>query len=93
LSEAALRVPDIVDLDLKLRFGEQTVPALRNGLESGSFNDLAGLLDWLRGEVAAMTPGTDPLPALKSAIAYVCTEWDGAVPSPLLVELKRWAAV
>jgi len=92
LNETALLLPDIVDLDLKLHYGEQTVPALRKGLEDNTFASFPVLLDWLRGEAAAMTPGTDPLPALKSSLAYLGEERDGKIQSPLLADLKAWAA-
>ncbi len=92
LTEASLLLPDIVDLDRKRSFEEETVPALRAGLEDGRFAGLDALLDWLRREVAAMTPGSDPLPALTAPVAHLCAEWAGeGVASPLLDKLAAWA--
>ncbi len=91
LSEAALLLPDIVDLEKKQKFDGETIPALRQGLASGAFAGLAPLHEWLRKEVAAMTPGSDPLPAVKAPVAYLCGEWAGEVESPLLAELASWA--
>ncbi len=91
LSEAALLLPDIVDLDKKRTFEARTVPALRAALSDGRFADLSGLLDWLRGEVAAMTPGSDPLPALKAPVAHLCREWASEGAPALAGELRAWA--
>jgi hypothetical protein len=95
LSEAALLLPDIVDLDRKQEFDERTTPALRQGLGDGRFADLDALLAWLREEVAAMTPGSDPLPALKAPVGRLCSQWQGqwqreGVASPLLGDLVTW---
>ncbi len=93
LTEASLLLPDIIDLDRKRSFEDQTAPALRAGLEDGRFASLEALLDWLRDEVAAMTPGSDPLPALKTPVAHLCAEWAGdGVASERLDELKGWTA-
>ncbi len=92
LTEASLLLPDIVDLDRKRSFEDRTAPALRSGLVDGSFASLDALLDWLRGEVAAMTPGSDPLPALKAPVAHLCGHWaNEGVVSPRLDELEGWA--
>ncbi len=93
LTEASLLLPDIIDLDTKLGFEGHTVPALRAGLEDDSHDRLEALLDWLRGEVAAMTPGSDPLPALKGPVAHLCARWAGeGLASARLDELAAWAA-
>ncbi|MCP3958541.1 MAG: hypothetical protein GY719_11865 [bacterium] len=92
LTEASLLLPDIVDLDRKRGFEEGTVPQLREALGDGRFAGLDALLDWLRGEVAAMTPGSNPLPALQAPVAHLCAEWaEGGGASPLLDELRAWA--
>jgi hypothetical protein len=50
------------------------------------------LLAWLRSQAAAMTPGADPLPALKAPMAYLCDQWAAELRgSPVLAELKTWA--
>jgi phosphoglucomutase len=92
LGTAALLLPDIVDLDRKIEFETHTVPALRERLRDGAFASLDELLAWLGGEVAAMTPGTDALPALKASVAWLCAQWKGELgDAPLLAELERWA--
>ncbi len=65
----------------KQAFDGKTVPALHQGLADGRFADLGALQEWLRGEVAAMTPGSDPLPAVKAPVAHLCGEWAGEVES------------
>jgi hypothetical protein len=89
---AALLLPDIIDLDQKLRFERETVPALRAALERGEHADLEALLAWLRERITAMTPGTDPLPAVKAPLHWLCAQWrsDGLV-GPLPEALARWA--
>lgn len=92
LTEATLLLPDIIDLDRKQSFEDATVPALREALNDGRFDSLDDLLAWLRSEVAAMTPGSDPLPALKAPLAFLCIEWFGSGDLPgLLGEFRNWA--
>ena len=39
-----------------------------------------------------MTPGADPLPALKAPLAYLCSRWaEEMAGTPLLAELEQWA--
>jgi hypothetical protein len=46
----------------------------------------------LRGEVTAMIPGADPLPALKAPVAHLCAQWSEDLGStPLFVDLANWA--
>jgi phosphoglucomutase/phosphomannomutase len=92
LEAPALLLPDIVDLERKQEFQARVLPALRAALADGRFASLEALLDWLRGEVAAMTPGSDALPALKEPIAYVCEAWREELPAaPLREALAAWA--
>ncbi len=92
LSEASLMLPDIIDLNRKLDFEQQTVPQMREALEKGTFASLEDLLAWLREQVAAMTPGANPLPALKAPLAHLCDQWSAeAKNSALLGELTAWA--
>jgi phosphoglucomutase/phosphomannomutase len=91
LGTAGLLLPDIVDLDRKLEFQQRTVRELRDALASGRYARLDALLDWLRGAVAAMTPGADALPALKESLACLCEQWKGELSdAPLLAELTNW---
>ncbi len=91
LDEAALLLPDIIDLEGKQRFGRETVPRLRDAMGSGRFTLLDELLDWLRREAASMTPAADPLPALKPALASLCRQWRRESGMVLVEELERWA--
>jgi phosphoglucomutase/phosphomannomutase len=92
LDEAGLRLPDIIDLDQKMQFEHHTVPQLHEALARNRFTSLGDLLDWLHKKVAAMTPGADPLPALKSPIGSLCRAWASeGLASPLLTQLGNWA--
>jgi phosphoglucomutase len=92
LGEAGGLLPDIIDLDRKQDFEQDTVPRLRQALTGKAFASLDDLLAWLRGQVAAMTPGADPLPALKAPMAYLCNKWATDFGElPLLTELTTWA--
>jgi phosphoglucomutase len=93
LSEETLYLPDIIDLNQKHQFEHTTGPALREALSTGKFKDLSETLAWLRDRSARMTPGADPLPALKGAVATLCNRWaKEKLTAPLLDELRRWAA-
>jgi phosphoglucomutase/phosphomannomutase len=94
LDEAALLLPDMIDLELKRSFQRRTIPRLWESLSTGKCGNLADCLRWLRDqeEVAAMTPRKDPLPALKGPLAYLTKRWMQEKPGvPLVEELHRWA--
>jgi hypothetical protein len=92
LGDPGLLLPDIIDIGRKQEFERTTIPQLRESLAQGRFQNLDGLLNWLRGEVAAMTPGADPLPALRASVAHLCREWKKELgTAPLLIELAAWA--
>jgi len=92
LERPALLLPDIVDLDRKLEFQQRTLPALEQALTDGRHGSLDALLAWLRGEVAAMAPGSDALPAVKEAIAHWCQSRRGALhAAALAAPLEQWA--
>lgn len=95
LSDAALLLPDIVDLDRKVDFDTKTVPQLRKKLSNGGFTSLeVDLLPWLREHVAAMTPGADPLPAVKLSLAAVCADWQEEMrDAPCFSELAAWCGL
>lgn len=94
LGEPGLLLPDLVDIGRKQDFERKTVPQLRQAIGQGRFVSLENLLDWLREEVAAMTPGANPLPALRASVAYLCRQWEKDLKnSPLLNELAAWAGV
>ena len=95
LDEAALLLPDMIDLGLKQGFQQRTVPPLWEALSKGKFTNLTDCIRWLREqeEVAAMTPKKDPLPALKGPLAYLTRHWMQEKPGlSLIEELHRWAA-
>lgn len=92
LNDAALLLPDIVDLGLKQHFDTETVPKLHDAIEQKVFNDLDDFFVWLRKETAAMFPGTDPLPALKAPTAYLCQHWAEEFSDiSLLADINNWA--
>ena len=94
LGEPGLLLPDIIDIGRKQDFERNTVPRLREAITQGRFKNLDDLLDWLRSEVAAMTPGADPLPALRASIAHLCRQWEKEISgAPLFTELVAWAGV
>ncbi len=92
LSEAALWLPDLVDFDRKRAFEDKTAAQLRAALADNRFGSLEDLLAWLRAETASMTPGADPLPALKAPVACLLRTWKLDVRRmPLSAELDAWA--
>ncbi len=93
LDMAALLLPDIVDLQRKQQFQHTTLPQLREAIAGGKLKHGADCLKWLgeREEIRGMTPGADPLPALKSPLAYVAREWMAQLGRvPALTELEEW---
>lgn len=92
IGEAALRLPDLVELGQKVTFETETLPTLHSKLASGAFADEQEMLGWLREQVTAMTPGANPLPAIKAAVAYACDEWAEALgEANRFRELRAWA--
>ena len=92
LSEASLRLSDMIDLDHKQAFDDKTLAQLRQALLSGSFLSLDETLAWLREETTGMIPGADPLPALKAPLAVLCEQWQNELPpSSALSALRQWA--
>lgn len=92
LSEAALLLPDIIELERKRDFDQHTIGRLHEILQKKDFTSLAQLLSWLQTEASAMVPGTDPLPALKAPLAYLCNQWRAEFSAlPVFVELEDWA--
>jgi phosphoglucomutase len=92
LDESALLLPDLVDVDRKREFEQTTVPKLRDAITQGRFENLEALLTWLKTEAAGMTPGADPLPALKASIFYLCDQWQGKLGyGGLLAGMRSWA--
>ncbi|MFQ5740408.1 MAG: hypothetical protein ACE5JX_15475 [Acidobacteriota bacterium] len=92
LGQAAMLLPDIVDLDRKRHFERVTTPHLLQALEKGSFRRLSDLLSWLREEATGMTPGANPLPALKAPVACLCRQWVDRLPATSLrSRLRDWA--
>jgi hypothetical protein len=92
LDQAALLLPDIVAFERKEAYQKTTLPQLKEGLTSQRWAVLPEVHAWLRDQTALMTPGADPLPALKASLAHVLEEWSGQMePGPLYSELRTWA--
>jgi phosphoglucomutase/phosphomannomutase len=98
LGPVGLLLPDIIDIDQKVRFERKTMPRLLKRATTatraaGRTRQLADTLQWLRRETAAMTPGADPLPAIKGVLAHQSRQWskNRALRSPALTELAKWA--
>ena len=92
LDDPALLLPDIVDLARKTEFQAHTVPALHDALKSSKFRNLDECLQWLKTEASLMTPGANPLPALKAPVAYLCQQWSNeGIKAELLKDLSQWA--
>ena len=94
LSEAGLLLSDIIDLSHKRTFDTTTIPQLRQAFLCGSLPSLDDTLSWLRAETAGMTPGADPLPALRAPLAALCEQWQTeGLSSPALEALRRWTRI
>ena len=94
LGEAALLLPDMIDLDGKIEFEQQVVPRLYAALSAGRFARLEDLLVWLREQVATLLPGVDLLPGLKAPVAFLCKtqSWvEGLKGNSVAAELRDWA--
>ncbi len=90
LGEAGLLLPDIIELERKQYFEQTVAPQLEKSLATGSFDDLNELLAWLRE--SDMTPGTNPLPALKTSIGFLCGQWKATMAdNRLLGQLEDWS--
>jgi phosphoglucomutase/phosphomannomutase len=93
LGEAGLLLPDLIDIDRKRDFEQTIVPKLRAAIAEDRFGTVEELLAWLKAEAARLTPGVDPLPALKASLLYLCGNWEPEVGSGgLLAGLRGWAA-
>jgi len=92
IKEVGLLLPDLVDIEQKQLFAAETVPELHTKLEAEEFGDLETLFAWLRDKAAAMTPGADPLPALKVSLAHACRGWSGDLGRfPLFCAFHNWS--
>jgi hypothetical protein len=92
LGESALLLPDLIDVGRRVEFERKTVPELHEAVAQGRFRSLDGLFDWLRGEVGGMTPGADPLPALRSSLVYLARAWGNELGGvTVLADLATWA--
>lgn len=91
LSTAALLLPDLIDLERKKDFDRTVVPLLREAMDAPGDGGLEALLERLRRECASMTPGANPLPALKRAVRHLCSTWREEWNTPLAKELEQWA--
>ena len=81
VSNAALALPDIVDLDARVGFDNELAPALRSALDAG-LSTRDALEDAVRTHGANLTPGSDPVPAVGDALAVLAGEsgFEGLAP-------------
>ena len=92
LSPEVLQLPDIVDLEQKKLFQETTASELKKRLESPQWDQLESMLAWLTERTAQMTPGSDPLPAIRQTVAAYCRSWQPELNfSPGRRALASWA--
>ena len=91
LSDVALALPDMIDLDGKTMFDREVVPDLERRLREG-VAELEPTLAWLREATATFVPGADSLPALRGAIAIACARSARERGTTrMLAELAAWA--
>jgi hypothetical protein len=93
LGEVGLFLTDLIELDRKREFEEETLPRLRAKLAAGEIADKEALLAWLRAETKALLPGADALPALKVPLGLVASGWARELPpSPGLEALLAFSS-
>jgi phosphomannomutase len=92
LGEPALLLPDIVSFERKLAFQDVTAPQLVEGVKANRWNNVEDVKGWLREQTALMTPGADPLPALRASVGHLCSELaNQGAKSAVLTALADWA--
>jgi len=88
----SLLLPDIIDINQKLRFEKDIVPRFIDAAKAGKFTKLNEGFDWLRTEAGNMLPGADPVPALKPALNSLCAQLKkNSSSASLATELEAWA--
>jgi phosphoglucomutase len=83
LSRAALLLPDIIALDEKEQFDRELLPSVKAALSDGEVDPSAVVLR-LRADAARLTPGADPLPALRRALRQAGESWADSADDPAL---------
>ena len=83
VSDAALALPDLVDLDARVTFDTDVIPALSAALADG-LASRADLDAMIRDKVAMLTPGSVPVPAVGDALAVLANDDAFAALRPLL---------
>ena len=83
VSDAALALPDLVDLDARVTFDTDVIPALSAALADG-LASRADLDAMIRDKGAMLTPGSDPVPAVGDALAVLANDDAFAALRPLL---------
>ena len=73
VSDAALALPDLVDLDARVAFDTDVTPALKEALAAG-VSSRAALDEIIRDKAALLTPGSDPVPAVGEALGILAAE-------------------
>lgn len=90
LGPASLALPDLVDLDRKLRFEREIVPTMAERLRGDAVDEEA-YLTWLKEACDWLMPGADPMPALKAPLRVVLEEQAGVSKRARLDRLEDWA--
>lgn len=73
LSDEALLLPDVATLQSKELFDRELLPEFRLRLKSNE--SASDILDWIAGAGEGLTPGANPLPALKQPLLKAIASW------------------
>lgn len=73
VDEAMLSISDVVPVESKIRLTQRVLPELRSKMEEGT--PAEQLREWLVDACKEMTPGADPLPAIRPALKVAVRQW------------------
>ena len=81
LSDEALMLPDIATLDSKLNFDREVLPRFRQVVREEWH--VSKIRAWLIQEGQSLTPGANPLPAMKRPLLSALSRWEssGEIPN------------
>jgi phosphoglucomutase/phosphomannomutase len=92
LGEAGLLLTDLIELDRKVEFEREILPALAPLLRGRKFATFDNVLDWLRERSRALLPGADALPALRGPLAPLAASLGRELPGdPVVGALQAFA--
>jgi hypothetical protein len=92
LGEAGLLLTDLIELDRKVEFEREILPALAPLLRGRKFATFDDVLDWLRERSRALLPGADALPALRGPLAPLAASLGRELPGdPVVGALQAFA--